>query len=143
MKRSLLEKKAIQFCLKNKHQLTTPRKLVLNIIVNSKKPIKAYDILYKLGEILDKPNPPTVYRAIDFWHKNNFIHRIESLNSYSACSSGHLHSGSQFLICDNCGKVIESDIIKFNEIIKSKFKNTTFKPLRWNLEISGSCNECA
>ncbi len=142
MKISLLEKKAKQFCLKNNLQLTNPRKLVLNIIVNSKKPIKAYDILEKLSKSLNKPNPPTVYRAIDFWHKNNFIHRIESLNSYSACSSGNLHAGSQFLICDNCGKVMESDIIKFQEIIKNKFKNKTFKPSKWNLEITGSCNEC-
>ena len=143
MKKNLLEKKAEDFCSKNRFQLTTPRKYVLKIVIASRKPIKAYEILKKLGKILVNPKPPTVYRAIEFWQKNNFIHRIESLNSYYACEAEHLHSGSQFLICDDCGKVIESHICEIPKVITDKLKNKTFTPNRWNLEISGSCNECS
>ena len=143
MNKIFLQKKAIEFCLKHNFQLTTPRKYVLKIIVESKKPIKAYEILKKLGKVLVNPKPPTVYRAIEFWQKNNFIHRIESLNSYFACDAQHLHNGSQYLICDDCGKVIESHICELPEMIKDKLKNKTFTPLKWNLEINGTCNECS
>ena len=39
--------KAKNFCTKNKHRFTDPRKKVLRIIASSKKPIKAYEVLDK------------------------------------------------------------------------------------------------
>ena len=140
---SLLEKKAIKFCEENKHRLSLPRLEVLKIIGASKKPMKAYEILEKLAEKIANPKPPTAYRAIDFWLKHNFIHRIESLNAYQACSHGHSHAGAQFLICDDCGKVIESNLHEIPEILKKSTDNNAFKPLRWNLEINGLCNQCS
>ena len=139
---STLLKKAIKFCEENKHRLSKPRLEVLNIINASKKPIKAYEILKKLSENLSNPKPPTAYRAIEFWQKYNFIHRIESLNAYSACEAQHLHNGSQFMICDSCGKVIESHICDLPSVILESIKKKTFKPTKWNLEINGVCNQC-
>ena len=71
------KEKIIKICKKNKWRVTEPRLEVLRIISNSKKPIKAYDILRKLANKIKNPKPPTAYRAIDFWQKHNFIHRIE------------------------------------------------------------------
>ena len=137
------EKRALEFCIKNKHRFTLPRKNVLQIIANSKKPIKAYDVLRKLSKVIKSPKPPTIYRAIEFWKSHNFIHRIESLNAYSACRAEHLHEGSQFMICNVCGKVIESHICELPSIIKEKIEKKTFTPLKWNLEVNGICNQCS
>ena len=137
------EEKIIEICNKNKWRLTKPRLEVLKIISHSKKPIKAYDILKKLGSKIKNPKPPTAYRAIQFWQKHKFIHRIESLNAYQACSHRHSHAGTQFLICDDCGKVIESNLHEISEILKKSTENNTFKPLRWNLEINGLCSQCS
>ena len=138
------EEKIIEICKKNKWRLTEPRLEVLRIISHSKKPIKAYDILKKLANKIKNPKPPTAYRAIEFWQKHNFIHRIESLNAYSACNQDHTHSGAQFLICDDCGKVIESNFIaNIPKILEKTTSKSTFKPLRWNLEVNGICNQCS
>ena len=56
---------------------------------------------------------------------------------------GHSHAGAQFLICDDCGKVIESNLDEIPEILKKSTENNTFKPLRWNLEINGLCSQCS
>ena len=141
--KSLIEKKAHSFCEKNKHRLTEPRIEVLQIIVSSEKPIKAYEILEKLKNKLDNPKPPTIYRAIEFWQRHNFIHRIESLNAYSACVAQHIHEGSQFMICDQCGKVIESHFCDLPNVIEKFIKEKTFKLNKWNLEINGICKECS
>ncbi len=141
--KSSLEKKAYKFCIDNKHRLTEPRKHVLKIIVSSEKPIKAYEILEKLCKIIRNPKPPTAYRAIDFWQTHKFIHRIESLNAYSACKTKYLHSGSQFMICDECGKVIESNFYELPQVIKNSVEKKTFTLTKWNLEINGICRECA
>ena len=44
----------------------------------SKRPIKAYEILKELGKKIKNPKPPTAYRAIEFWCKFNFIHRLKA-----------------------------------------------------------------
>ncbi len=136
-------KKAIDYCEKNKHRLTSPRINVLKIICNSKQPIKAYDILRELGNIIKKPNPPTAYRAIDFWKKHNFIHRIESLNAYCICEANHLHSGGQFMICNDCGEVIETHLCKLPEVLKNTIQKNMFTLTNWNLEINGICKKCS
>ena len=139
---STLLKKAIKFCEENKHRLSKPRLEVLNIINTSKKPIKAYEILTKLSGKVSNPKPPTAYRAIEFWQKHNFIHRIESLNAYVACNAKHLHSGSQYLICDDCGDVIESHICELPVPLKKNTAKISFIPRKWNFEISGTCKKC-
>ena len=137
------KEKIIEICKKNNWRLSEPRLEVLRIISLSKRPIKAYDILKKLAYKIKNPKPPTAYRAIDFWQKHNFIHRVESLNAYAACNKGHAHTGTQFLICDDCGKVIESNFSGISQILKKNLQNNTFKTLRWNLEINGICNQCS
>ena len=137
-----LEKRALNFCIKNKHRYTKPRENVLKIIAKSNKPLKAYDVLKQLALVLKDPKPPTAYRAIDFWLKYNFIHRIESLNAFTACSTDHLHNGSQFMICDDCGKVIESHLCELPLPFKDKTKKVSFIPKKWNLEINGTCKNC-
>ena len=141
--KSKIEEKALKFCLENKHRYTDPRRNVLKIISESKQPLKAYEILEKLSLIMKNPKPPTAYRAIDFWRCYNFIHRIESLNAYAICEADHLHSGSQFMICDDCGEVTEAHFCEIPQIIKKDAKRKTFKPTRWNIEINGVCRKCS
>ena len=133
---------AIDYCESNKHRLTQPRIEVLKIIASHDKPIGAYDVLKELGRVIIDPKPPTVYRAIEFWHQHGFIHRIESLNAYMTCDAGHQHDGSQFLICDECGVVIEMHHSKLPESLKSSVNTNSFVPSKWNLEIHGLCKEC-
>ena len=120
--KNLFKKKAINFCEKNNLRLTEPRLNVLDIIIASEKPIKAYEILKELGKKITNPKPPTAYRAIEFWLKNNFIHRIESLNAYYRCEAQHLHIGTQYLICNDCGAVTESHLYETPPHIKNSVK---------------------
>lgn len=135
-------KKASHFCEKNKHRLTEPRLAVIKIIASSTKPISAYEILEKLGKVKSNPKPPTVYRAIEFWQEAGFIHRIESLNAYVTCEAGHQHNGSQFMICDHCGMVIEKHLCEIPESLKDSTADDAFVPSRWYFEIHGICKKC-
>lgn len=138
----LLLDKAINFCKKKNYRLTSPRLEVLRIISKSTKPIKAYQILKKLSKVFTDPKPPTVYRSISFWQKNNFIHRIESLNAFSVCEVSHKHTGSNFMICNGCGKVTEY-VFELPDLLKDKISKESFKMLKWNLEINGICKNCS
>ena len=141
MTQSLIEK-AAQYCKDNKHRLTEPRERVLDIITRSTKPLGAYEVLEQLSQITDNPKPPTVYRAIEFWQSHGFIHRIESLNAYLACDAGHRHMGSQFMICGDCGIVIETHLCELPQSLKDKTAQNAFHPARWSFEIHGTCSAC-
>jgi len=130
------------FCERRKERLTKPRLEVLKIVAASSKPLGAYKILEKLGKVIQSPKPPTAYRAIEFWQKKGFIHRIESLNAYVVCQAGHRHSGGQFLICDDCGTAIETHINDLQETLKDCAANNTFTPSSLNVEIHGLCDQC-
>lgn len=135
-------KKATDYCEKNKHRITEPRLAVLKIITSSKKPLGAYDILERLGKFIKNPKPPTAYRAIDFWRELGFIHRIESLNAYMACDEDHHHTGSQFMVCNDCGHVEEVHLCHLPKDLDEKVKINGFKMDYWNAEISGQCGDC-
>lgn len=115
---------------------------VLKIIAASSKPLGAYEILEELGKVIANPKPPTVYRAIEFWQEQGFIHRIESLNAYVICEAGHRHTGSQFMICDDCGLVIETHLHELPKSLQKSVTEKTFAPSSWNVEIHGRCEKC-
>ncbi|MEM1283173.1 MAG: Fur family transcriptional regulator [Chlamydiota bacterium] len=142
MKKQMIITHAETFCIQQKERLTKPRLEVLKIVAASSKPMGAYEILKKLERVIDVPKPPTVYRALDFWVEKGFLHRIESLNAYVTCSAGHRHQGSQFMICDDCGIVIEAHLCQLPQALKERAMENTFKPTNWNVEIHGLCVHC-
>jgi len=135
-------RKAKKYCDEHRQRLTKPRMQVLKIIASSSKPLGAYDILKSLGKVIKNPKPPTVYRAIEFWKEHGFVHRIESLNAYVSCEAEHRHKGAQFMVCDDCGTVIEAHVCELPSALKDRAIQNTFTPFRWNVEIHGVCGEC-
>src|SRR3546814_15878980 len=74
-------------------RLTPVRARVLGLVADAGQPIKAYDLLELIragkdagGEGAGAAAPPTVYRALAFLLANGFIHKLESVNAFVACS---------------------------------------------------------
>ena len=132
-----------RYCDDNGLRATPPRLYVLEIVAKAKTPITAYDVLDRLGEKLDKPKPPTAYRALDFLSTQGFIHRIESLNAYVTCDEDHHHAGSQFMICDSCGRVEEVHLCHVPEGLVKQMDKSGFKLSHWNAELHGLCDKCS
>jgi|TARA_R110002126_G_scaffold13118_3_gene56504 Fur family zinc uptake transcriptional regulator len=131
------------FCQAEGIRFTDARRHVTTIISSSDKPLGAYDVLAQLAVYIDNPKPPTVYRAIEFLLENKFIHRIESLNAYVTCQSDHRHTGSQFLVCTKCSKVIESHLCSLPPALKASVDKEGFTAQSWNVEIHGLCADCS
>ncbi len=129
-------------CAQNGLRFTDPRRHVLEIIAASDKPMGAYDILAALGSYMDNPKPPTAYRAIEFLAGQGFIHKIESLNAFVICATDHRHNGSQFLVCDDCGKVIEAHLCHLPDDLDRAAKGVGFALSRWDAELHGTCKDC-
>lgn len=141
MTRTLLDK-AYKHCMTHGYRFTSPRELVLKVLANETKPLGAYDILQRLSNEIDRPHPPTVYRAIQFWHQEGFIHCIDSLKSYVACSNGHHMGQTQFLICNQCDFVKELDSVIDFTPVKKRAKSVRFSIKNFTVEIKGLCENC-
>ncbi len=130
-------------CKERNSRLTPIRKKVLELIWNSHKPIKAYDLLAQLSSADFVEKPPTVYRALEFLLENNLIHRIESQNAYIGCNANHQNMDSKFFICDQCNEVEELTETIINKTLIDVGKKRGFIPSLVNVEIHGTCAQCA
>lgn len=144
---SLCIKSALQraenICRQRCLRLTPIRKKVLELIWQSHKPIKAYDLLASLSTSEHVEKPPTVYRALDFLLENQLIHKIKSVNAYIGCEVDHEALDSKFLVCDQCNEVRELHEPKLNKTLLETSEKQGFIPNQTSIEIHGTCARCS
>ncbi|MES2035863.1 MAG: Fur family transcriptional regulator [Pseudomonadota bacterium] len=122
-------------------RLTAPRRRVLELLLQSGQPVKAYDLIAAYGTEGEPAKPPTVYRALDFLSKQGFAHRIESLNAYIACGGTDDDHAAAFLICDCCGRTREIAPVGAAEIERlAGAQGFSLKSL--TVEAHGLCQDC-
>lgn len=128
-------------------KLTSKRKNVLIVLLNSKIPLSAYEIAEKYKAQFQESLPVmSVYRMLDFLIKEKLVHKLETSGHYISCAHiacNHHHEAPQFLICDHCGDVKEVGIKKpiVNEIERS-VQEMGFTLTNNQLELHGICKLC-
>lgn len=95
-------------CAEEGLQMTPVRSRVLQILLEQHKALGAYEILERLRAEGLGSQPPVAYRALDFLRRAGFVHRIESLNAFVACTQSDAAHTPAFLICRDCRRVIEA-----------------------------------
>ena len=88
-------------------RLTAPRHRVLELLLKSGRPVKAYDLVAAFHTDERVAKPSTIYRALEFLEKMGLIHRLSSQKSFMACTLGPAAPPGAFLICDCCGSCCE------------------------------------
>jgi len=116
--------------------------------------VTAYDVLDRL-----RPEgirgPQTVYRALDALREAGLIHRIESLNAYTAPVSArpgcgctpvpyddHAHP-SAFAVCRRCGAVNDLEDAALAAVLGVAADGSGYGVDRHVVELVGTCPECA
>lgn len=128
-------------CIAKGVKLTPIRRRVLELLLESEAPAKAYDLLSKLnGEGASKP--PTVYRALDFLLETGLAHKIESLNAFVACGHRHHRHAAAFLICVNCETAQELHSSSTLDTLERESQAVHFKMQNVVIEVRGLCADC-
>ena len=133
---------AADMCAKRGVRLTTLRRLVLELVWQSHRPVGAYELLDSLKDERRNAQPPTIYRALNFLIDLGLIHRIESLNAYVGCDASHTHHNTQFLICSDCGEAAEITDVRLDNAINALAKDAKFSVNRRSIEVEGKCPNC-
>lgn len=134
---------AEQLCVVRGVQLTPIRHQVLELIWDSHKAVKAYELLDRIKPLQNAAKPATIYRALDFLIEQGLIHRVESLNAFVGCScSGHQHE-QLLLICNNCQEVEERSAPEVMLALSQEIRQADFIVHSKAIEIHGICAKCA
>lgn len=131
-------------------RLTELRRHVLGLILDAASPTGAYDLLDKLRQTRRGAAPPTVYRALDFLLEQGLIHRVERLSAFVGCVAGCTHDeaggnhshAAQFLICRQCGRVVEMQSHDVSTVLARAAKDAGFTIGSATIEAEGLCSTC-
>lgn len=119
---------------------TSARLAITDYFYNVGYPVDAKDILDFLRSKNLKTNKTTVYRIIDYLHRNGLLEKIEFGEGkfrYEMKKSDHHH-----LICDKCGR-IEDITDNFIEDFEDEILNKRgFQVKKHSLEFFGICKNC-
>jgi Fur family transcriptional regulator, zinc uptake regulator len=133
---------AEHLCVERGVQLTPIRHKVLELIWESHKAVKAYELLDRLKLLQQGAKPATIYRALDFLIEQGLIHRVESLNAFVGCRcSGHQHE-QLLLICKHCQEVEERPAPDVMLALSLEFKQAGFMVHSKAVEVHGICAKC-
>jgi Fur family zinc uptake transcriptional regulator len=124
-------------------RFTPVRRAALEILLREHRAMGAYELLDRLHAAGFAAHPPVAYRALDFLLANGFVHKIERLNAFIACSHpGGSHSPA-FLICRLCEAVAEARSAPARGSLGEAARATGFQIERTMVEALGICPACA
>ena len=85
-----------------------------------------------------------MYRALDFLQEQGLVHRLERLAAFVGCvaRSEHDDHAAQFLICRDCGRVIELDDPQLADALAEAAKRLGFAVSSATIEAEGLCAAC-
>ena len=130
-------------CREAGERMTAPRRRVLELLLQSGEPVKAYDLIAAFnapGAEAGMAKPPTVYRALDFLSRMGLAHRISSISAYVACVHSDADHSAAFLICDCCGVTREVAMPKSG--LEASARDAGFALGHVTVEGHGRCEAC-
>ncbi|WP_460239470.1 Fur family transcriptional regulator [Aurantivibrio plasticivorans] len=134
---------ANRLCSERGVKLTPQREQVLRLILQSRQPVGAYQLMAMLEELSDKTiAPPTVYRALHFLVEQDLVHKLHSINAFVGCNHPSGHHQSHFLICSHCQTATEFDDHSLNQAITHSAQARRFVAKEQFIEIFGLCPDC-
>ena len=142
MSKVAILERAKNHCDNHQYRFTDPRRQVLEVLLSHPDAVGAYDIIKSLSTKEHPVKPPTVYRAIEFWIQQGFVHKIESINAYIACCHHDSHQHSLIMICDDCHEVNEVALDQLPSSIKDTLRSYQFTLKKSVMEITGYCKTC-
>ena len=95
-------------CRENGLRLTPVRRATLETLLTAHRAMGAYEVLEVLSARGHGTQPPVAYRALDFLVLHGFVHKIQRLNAFVACTGGDPDHAPAFMICRMCDRRVRS-----------------------------------
>jgi Fur family ferric uptake transcriptional regulator len=138
MKKKELNNQTIQM---QGHFLTSQRRLLLDLLRNTKGHIDAKE-LYQRARARNKSiGPATVYRSLNLFKQLGLIDE-RRLGNVCYCYEIKKSSEHQHLVCQGCGKIMEFQTPYFQKLVEAVQREHGFKITKAELCLEGYCEHC-
>ena len=132
----------VAICRARGGRMTPQRRAVLAQLLAAKQPLSAYELRDRLKPQDPSATPASTYRCLDFLLQHGLVHRLETTRSFIACGHpDHAHA-VQFLICRECGAVVEAEDSRVAAATKRLGERMGFAVDQRTVELTGRCASC-
>lgn len=129
-------------CRRRGGRMTRQRRAVLGKLLIGRGPLSAYELRDMLLPEDASATPASVYRCLDFLVEHGLVHRLETTRSFIACEHpDHAHA-VQFLICRQCGTVLEAEDKRIAAATDRLGRRLGFALDQRTVELTGICATC-
>lgn len=129
-------------CVERRVRLTPARRFVLETLLESHRALTAYELLDRLRAAGLGSQPPVAYRALDFLVSLGFVHRIEAIGAFVACTGGGAAHPAAFMVCRDCRLVAEIADVGTIPALAAAADAAGFAVERAVIEAEGLCARC-
>ncbi|CAN5616490.1 zinc uptake transcriptional repressor Zur [soil metagenome] len=121
-------------------RLTSPRKMILEAALKSKKPFSAEALFQALKEQADLA---TIYRNLTFFNEIGLVSRVDvgsetAVYEIASKDEGHHH---HYFVCKTCGKTEALESCSM-VAVENSLKKKGYRNLSHRLEFTGFCANC-
>ena len=139
--REVLER-AEAICRARGGRLTPQRRVVLTKLMSAIRPLTAYELLDLVRPEDAAVTPASIYRSLDFLVAAGLAHRLDSTRSFIACNHPDHPHAVQFLICRECGTVVEAEDKRIDRAAEDLSERHGFTVEHRSMELTGVCRPC-
>jgi Fur family transcriptional regulator, zinc uptake regulator len=141
-------KKIELLAARHEFKLTQLRADILSILIKTKKPLTAYQMLERIQKVRANAKPPTVYRVLDFFIEKGLVHRLDKYNAYTLCQLKHEHTSNKqridiLLVCKYCMKIVEFSDLVLAALVKKIQAEKRVIIENQEIELHCVCSGCA
>ena len=122
-------------------RLTTPRRVIVNIIANSSRALEAVEIFDLSRDEHPRLGLVTVYRTLDKLEQLGLVQRVhqpDGCHLYLRAPHGHEHS----LLCRSCRRTDYFSGDDLSQLIEETSQNSGFEIEEHWLQFLGLCASC-
>ncbi|HXF43595.1 MAG TPA: transcriptional repressor [Pyrinomonadaceae bacterium] len=120
--------------------LTRQRRVVLEVIRESKEHLTANEVFAQAKNLLPSISFATVYNSLRYLKDAGLIAEIQFGNGASRFDKmTHRHDHA---LCLNCGRLVDIEMEVPETLIKSAARRSRFKPQSLEFTLRGICPEC-
>lgn len=134
---------AIKRCEENRWRLTPIRLRAIELMCQSERPLKAYELLHVVSGDQRTASPMRVYRALDFLTTKHFVRHLKSINAFVWCASQDDAREAPFFICDQCGTAKPLSSPDVGALLRKRAAEQGFQAEPGTMEIHGLCEVCS
>lgn len=130
-------------CAQRGARLTPLRAEVLQILLQHKRFLTAYELVERMREGHHFTSAMTVYRTLDFLIAQELVHRLDTVNGYSAARGLAGKGRCVVAICTRCSNAMEVDVRTLEALLDAELARFGFVADAGVIELKVMCDCCS